>query len=293
MKKKEGFRDQKSIVLPVSIRRENSLNPLTSLLYVTDIGYYPRAGHHYRERPEGCDEHVLIYCTAGSGWVEVNHKRFRITRNMYLIIPRTHPHRYGAGQDDPWSIYWVHFTGSRADLFVDPLVRLHQIDAGEIARKSDRILLFSEIYENLLRGFSTENLEYSSICLWHMLGSFRYLSQFHTVLETRNQDRIGASIAFMHLHLDTSLSLERLSDQAGLSPSHYSLLFHKRTGQTPLGFFTQLKIQEASRLLEFSRHRIRQIASDLGFEDPYYFSRVFKKIMGQSPKQYRQLRSGG
>lgn len=212
---------------------------------------------------------------------------------MYIIIPRGIPHQYGADPDDPWSIYWVHFTGTRADLFVDPQVRPHQIDAEEIARKSDRILLFSEIHENLLRGFSTENLEYSSICLWHMLGSFRYLSQFHTVPETRHQDRIGASIAFMHQHLGTTLSLERLSEQAGLSQSHYSLLFHKRTGQTPLSFFTQLKIQEASRLLEFSGYRIHEIATDLGFEDPYYFSRVFKRIMGQSPKQYRNLRTGG
>lgn len=290
MKKKEGFKGQRSIVLPVSIQVEIRENPLTNLLYVTDIGYYPTAEHHYRERPEGCGEQVLIYCTAGAGWFEAENKRFKIHRNMYFIIPRGLPHKYGADGKDPWSIYWLHFSGDKAGLFVDPVIRPREIDAGAIARKADRILLFNEIFENLSRGFTNENLEYASICLWHMLGSFRYLSQFQTVMEIKHQDMIGASIAFMHQNLGGMLTLKELSEHAGLSQSHYSLLFRKKTGQTPLGLFMHLKIQHACQLLEFSTRPVREISAEMGFEDPYYFSRVFKKIMGQAPKGYRRGR---
>jgi AraC family transcriptional regulator of arabinose operon len=252
MKKKEGFKGQESIVIPELIRVETGMNPFIKLLHVTDIGYYPKADHHYRERPEGADEHVLIYCTDGSGWFETDLKRFKISRNMYVIIPRKIPHKYGASERDPWSIYWVHFAGEKADLFAEPVVRPREIDSEAIARNADRILLFSEIYENLSRGFSIENLEYSSICLWHMLGSFRYLSQFQTVSQTRHQDMISSSISFMHQRINELVTLEDLSAQAGLSQSHYSLMFKRKTGQTPLGFFTHLKIQHACRLLEFS-----------------------------------------
>lgn len=291
MKKKEGFKGQKSIVLPASIKAEIRGNPLTDLLYVTDIGFYPRAEFHYRERPQGCPENVLIYCTSGAGWVEAGHQRFHIRRNMYFIIPSHQAHRYGADGKDPWSVYWVHFSGDKAALFIDQAVRPREIDAGIIARKSDRILLFNEIYENLSRGFTRENLEYSSICLWHMLGSFRYLSQFQTVTEIKHQDIIEASIAFMHQNLGEILTLENLSDHAGLSQSHYSLLFRKKTGQTPLGFFTHLKIQHASRLLEFSDIPVKEISYELGISDPYYFSRLFKKVMGQGPREFRNRRN--
>lgn len=290
MKKKEGFRGQKLIVLPGSIQAEIRANPLTNLLYVTDIGYYPNAAHHYRERPAGCGEQVLIYCTAGSGWFGAENKRFKIYRNMYFIIPKGIPHSYGADKKDPWSIYWVHYSGEKAGLFTDPVIRPREIDAETIARQADRILLFNEIYENLARGFTSENLEYASICLWHMLGSFRYLTQFQTVMEIKHQDMIGASISFMHQHIGEMLSLGQLAAQSGLSESHYSLLFKKKTGQTPVGFFTHLKIQQACRLLEFSEMPVKAISAGLGYDDPYYFSRVFSKGMGQAPVSYRKSR---
>jgi len=287
MKKKEGFKGQKSIVLPELIRQELVVNPLTSPLYITDIGFYPKAAHHFRERPGGCDEHVLIYCTEGSGWVEADQKRFRIARNTYFIIPRGTPHKYGASEKEPWSIYWLHFAGEKAVLLLDIPARPREIDPTALARNSDRIMLFNEIYGNLERGYSTENLEYSSICLWHMLGSFRYLSQFQTVMQVRHQDIIEATVEYMNENLGSSLSVKDLADRASLSQSHFSLLFRRKTGQTPLDFYTHLRLQHACRLLEFSDLHIKEIASELGFDDPYYFSRLFHKVMGQPPTRYR------
>ena len=65
MKKKEGFKGQRSIVLPDTITGKLRKNPLTRLLYVTDIGYYPKAKFHFRKRPHGVDQHILIYCVYG------------------------------------------------------------------------------------------------------------------------------------------------------------------------------------------------------------------------------------
>ena len=70
MKKREGFKGQRSIVLPDTITGKLRKNPLTRLLYVTDIGYYPKAKFHFRKRPHGVDQHILIYCVDGEGEVE-------------------------------------------------------------------------------------------------------------------------------------------------------------------------------------------------------------------------------
>ncbi len=290
MKKREGFKGQKSIVLPKSIVGELRENPLSNLLYVTDIGYYPNAQFHHRERAEGSEEQLLIFCSEGMGWLEVDGRSFKISRNMYFIIPKGMPHRYGADEKNPWSIYWIHFAGQKAELFIGNSIQPGEIDQISSYRNIDRIQLFNEIYENLARGYTADNLEYANICLWHLLGSFRYLLQFQTVKGIQYHDLVEGSIAFMHNRLGDVLSLKDLADQAVLSPSHYSLLFKRKTGATPLLFFTQLKIQHGCRLLEFTDSSIKEIASELGFDDPYYFSRVFKKQMGVAPLRYRKNR---
>jgi AraC-like DNA-binding protein len=69
-------------------------------------------------------------------------------------------------------------------------------------------------------------------------------------------------------------------------------LFHRSTGFAPIEYFLQAKMLAASRDLYFSELPINDIAYSYGIEDPYYFSRIVKKIMGVSPQQYRSIVKG-
>jgi AraC-like DNA-binding protein len=86
------------------------------------------------------------------------------------------------------------------------------------------------------------------------------------------------------------LSLKEMADFSGLSVSHYSFIFKKKTGFPPLEYFNHLKIQLACQYLLFSEMKIKDIGEMLGINDPYYFSRSFRRIMGVSPKFYRESR---
>lgn len=79
---------------------------------------------------------------------------------------------------------------------------------------------------------------------------------------------------------------------AGLSVSHFSDLFRDQTGQSPMSYFTQLKIRQACRFLDLTDKPVKVVAIETGYGDPYYFSRVFKKIMGLSPEKYRAIKKG-
>lgn len=280
------------VVLPKGIVEELKNNQLTSALLVTDIGYFPDAHGHFIERKTGSSQYILIYCTAGKGWAEIQGKKQIILKNQYIIIEPNTPHRYGSNNQNPWSIYWIHFTGEKSHLFVNYPNKKIEIDIATNARYSDRILLFDEIFYNLEMGYSTDNLEYANICLWHMLGSFRYLSQFRKINELNQHDRIQQSIRYMRNHLTEKLSLENIASHVGLSVSQFCALFKKKTSRTPLDYLTHLKIQHASRLLDFSTLRVNEIALQVGYQDPFYFSRTFTKIMGQSPKAYRNSKKG-
>ena len=96
----------------------------------------------------------------------------------------------------------------------------------------------------------------------------------------------------MHQHIDKKITLSDLADHCGLSVSHYSLLFKKRTSRTPIQYFNKLKIQKACQMLDLTDMHIKEISIRLDFEDQFYFSRVFRKEMGLPPIEYRIKKKG-
>jgi len=101
-----------------------------------------------------------------------------------------------------------------------------------------------------------------------------------------------AVIEYMRSRISEPVRLEEFAREAGLSVSHFSELFREQVHQSPLSYFTQLKIRTACRLLDLSGKSIKVVAMETGYSDPYYFSRVFKKVMGISPEKYRAIKKG-
>ena len=156
------------------------------------------------------------------------------------------------------------------------------------SRINDRIDLFSEIFRNLERGFSIETLEYTNLCVNYLLASFTHLRQFRLAKEGIEKDPVNESINFMLGNLDRKLKLEEMAEEVRLSASHFSRLFAERTGHSPIDYFIQLKIQRACQLLNNSDWSIAEVAREMGFEDQFYFSRLFRKVMNMSPREYRK-----
>jgi AraC-like DNA-binding protein len=92
---------------------------------------------------------------------------------------------------------------------------------------------------------------------------------------------------FMREHLDERITLNQLADLTGLSPAHFATRYRALTGVSPIQHFLHLKVEQACQLLDTTDHSFTQISSLLGYDDNYYFSRLFKKVMGQSPTDYR------
>ncbi len=292
MRKKEGFKGQRTLILPDFLLSEIQKDALGSQLYVTDLGYYPNACYHHRIRKNGCEQYILIYCVEGEGWCSINGKRNLVSANQFFIIPQGVPHAYGSSDKHPWSIYWLHFSGTQAQHFIDITGNTKSIIPCKISRIEDRIQLFEEIIQNLEMGYSHENIHYANICLWHFLGSFKYISQFRQIRTIRELDVIEDSILFMKEHLANKITLKDISEQCGLSPSHFSMLFKAKTSRTPMDYLIHLRIQKACQLLDASNQRIKEIARMVSYDDPYYFSRIFKKTMNISPLQYQKTLKG-
>jgi AraC family transcriptional regulator of arabinose operon len=288
VKKMEGFPGEIVIVVPGKIIEEIKKNPLINGLYVTDIGFYPNARFHYRDRKEGIAEHILIYNLEGKGTIKIGSKEHEILPNHFFVIPANTPHTYYSDGKSPWNIYWVHFSGKKSDLFSKITGHINIISPSPDSRKKERTDLFTEILVNLLMGYSRENLEYANLCLWHLMASFMYINQFRHIRQGSQADFTNQAINFMRENINKPLKLGDLAHASGYSASHFSKLFSEKTGHAPMEYFNQLKMQEACRWLDTTTLSVNEIATNLGFADPFYFSRTFKRIMRQSPVFYRR-----
>jgi transcriptional regulator GlxA family with amidase domain len=103
--------------------------------------------------------------------------------------------------------------------------------------------------------------------------------------------RIARSIAYMREHLDEPVQISTLAAQASVSPSHYFALFKRQTGTAPIDFFIRLRMNHARALLDSTCSSVKEIAAMMGYDDPFYFSRVFKSVHRVAPAEYRK-RSG-
>ena len=290
IKKKEGFRGQKAIVIPRQILLNGcEKNEIIRSLYVTDIGYYPKAAFHYRERIQGAGQHILIYCHEGKGNVKIRNTEYRIEAGDFIVIPAKKYHWYAADEKNPWTIFWIHFQGTIANKMISYIEKKKGLK-GFIRFKEKSIELFNEIYLQLERGYSSDNLMYANMCLWHFFTTFLFNDKYDLSGKLNNKDSIDLAIDFLSKHVGSTLSLEEIASEVNLSPSHFSYLFKQKTGYSPIEYFNHLKVQKACQYLLFTKLRIKEISQELGIEDQYYFSRMFTKVMGSSPNEYREKR---
>jgi transcriptional regulator GlxA family with amidase domain len=106
-------------------------------------------------------------------------------------------------------------------------------------------------------------------------------------------ERIGRSIAYMMEHLHQPLQVATLAAQANFSLSHYFALFKQQTGMAPMIFFIHLRMNHARELLDSTHSSVKEIAGALGYDDPFYFSRVFKSVHRMAPSEYRRRNGQG
>ncbi len=280
----DGFVGQKMIALPPDVKERIVKNKLIHNFFLTAIGYYPHAVYHDRNRKAGSPEYILLYCVEGRGTVLVGCETNELKPNTYIILPNNIPHHYKSSTIDPWSIYWVHFTGKNAELLYNRHFETHT-GVSYIPVDEKRNSTFDEIFSLLENSFEVRDMEIVNIKILEYISSFIYHKEINPSI--KDEDVISQSVLYMKKNIGMCLSISTLAGEHRLSVSHYTRLFRAKTGVSPIQYFNQLKVQKCCQYLYFTDRNIKEICSELGFSDPYYFSRLFKKLMGLSPSNYK------
>lgn len=286
-RKRDGFKNEELFVIPDTFLNKISKNPLSKFLTVTDIGYFPAAKFHYVERVKGCPTAIFIYCKAGSGsYIIDNGKKEKLSSGQVIIIPPDTHHAIEASKDHPYSIYWVHVNGPFFHAFYENIKPHLPLEISDIL--SEKIIdIFRQCFSILHTPYESEDFLYVVQLVSTMFSLINCARKPGVLLTEGGSLTLNKAITFMHKHIYEMITREQLLAVTQISSSQLTGLFKNATGLAPIAYFLHIKIHAASKELCFSKLPIRDIAATYGIDDPYYFSRLFKKIKGISPKEYR------
>jgi AraC-like DNA-binding protein len=265
------------ITLPAAARRAALRHPLLAALFPSHVGFFSRARHH-RVDSGGIESTIAIYCVKGAG----------VGPGDLMVVPSGVPHVYGTVPSAPWSIHRLHAMGQHVPALLSELgVSVHK-PTQHLGLRREIIGLFSELRASLEDDYSEPRLLYASRVLTYLVGSMIRASRESTRSGADTASRVRATIAHMRQHFATPLRIETLASMADLSTSQYAVRFRELTGDSPKNYLMRLRIHRATQLLDTTSDSISEVARSVGYDDPLYFSRAFRRLHEVSPSGYRE-----
>ncbi len=225
------------------------------------------------------DWHIILM-TQGRGTAEIDGKVHLLHENDMLLYAPDQPQRYFFLEGYAESFY-LHFSGTRCAELLDKC----RLASGvySVQRGSELRLIF----QRLLRAYRAEG-EWASIarigCLMELLSMLG--EDVHSANDHINP--AGGLMEYIHAHCAEALDLDAFAAQNGIGAHRLTQIFREQTGLTPHRYKLQLQLVDAKHLLAHTDQSVSEIAQHIGIADPLYFSRVFKKNVGASPREYRK-----
>lgn len=241
-------------------------------------------------RPYGRMDYQLLYVASGKARFQFyGEEKILNAGSMVLYVPGQ-PQDYGYYLEDEPQIFWLHFSGSHANKILNQYLPAHPssvIYAGinpEYKRLFRQIILELQLakplYMEMLANLLTQ--------IFVLIGRQQIQrEQSSPVLQKEIEEAIG----FFRGHFQQKISISDYAQELHVSTAWFIRSFKLHTGITPAQYILSVRIANAQNLLEQTNYSISEIASIVGYENPLYFSRLFRKQLGLSPQQYRQKHS--
>jgi AraC-like DNA-binding protein len=266
----------------------------TELLWSQPItlGFARRiSGHPFdtiADQSSGLRGWLMLYTVEGSGILDTGVRQLSMTPgHAVLLEPDAVFTYYRDPVTERWGHYWIAFQAAShwRDWLNWPRVGPH---IGYLAASTEQ----RPALERALAALNSNFLETSPMKteLDHNLLE-QLILRYRNLLPEQSwagiDPRIAKAQAFIELHFNRTFSLEEVATAANVSTSGLAHLFKQHTGMTVLSWRDEKRMMRAAQLLRSTRQSITSIAAEVGYVDPPFFTRTFKRLVGQTPRQYR------
>lgn len=273
---------------PVSLFATPS--PLDQELFLT----VPRAGHlvggdDHHIRRDHFPGHELILCLDGRGYVRIAGREHAVGPGDLVWVDCRRPHQHGPVAADPWEVLWVRAEGPRLTRTADVLgVEQEPVFPGLAVEAIAP--LFRTIFDLMEQGGPT------APALIHAEVT-RLMTQAYVARQRHAPSRsippaLQPAVKQLTLFFFERQQVPALARLCGMSPSHFTRTFRQAFGTSPIDWLRRRRITEAQRRLVESDDAVKRIAEQVGYGDRFFFSRDFRKVTGQTPRQFRERERG-
>lgn len=259
------------------------------------------AGHsqtepEHRMGPQKLD-YVLIHTViAGKGWFRCRDRHYDLGEGDTFVILPDEMCTYQSDKAAPWRYRWISFRGAEAErwLAAAGIDALHPIvrGGGEDALKAMRAVSSVFAKQSWTADWEAEGWLRLAFAAW---AKANRPAGPAVGLEHRSQAAVEADRAARWLQAQQSspsVTIAQLATELGYHRTHLTKLFKREMGLTPVAYLQQLRIERARSLLA-EPLSVEEVALSVGYSDPLYFSKSFKKMTGHTPSEYRRkMREG-
>ena len=261
------------------------------LLIVSSCGTY-RLKHTKKLptwRPRGRLDYQLLYIVSGKGHFFFGGKERIVTAgHMVLIQPRQEQRYDYYGAEKP-EVYWVHFTGSD----VKNILRKYEIPMDDPVFYSGASSTYTYIFKEMINELQTCKTGFEELLSMYLRQIFlliqRTRQEQKPTVSTYIQEEMEYARRYFNEHYNEPISIQDYAESRNMSVCYFQRNFKQIVNHTPMQYLLTIRVNNAASLLETTDYSMAEIAAIVGYEDPLYFSRLFRKIKGMSPSAYRKL----
>ena len=244
-------------------------------------------------RPKGRLDYQLLYIVSGKGHFYFHGEdRVVYAGRMVLIQPRQEQRYEYFGEDKP-EVYWVHFTGSD----VKNILRSYNIPMDDPIFYSGASSTYSYLFKEMIHELQNCKTGYEELLAMYLRQIFllvqRTRQEERPTVSTYIQEEMEFARRYFNEHYNEPISIQEYAESRNMSVCYFQRNFKQIVKHTPMQYLLTIRVNNAASLLETTDYSMAEIAAIVGYEDPLYFSRLFRKIKGVSPRDYRNLVKDG
>ena len=238
----------------------------------------------HTRNPYGRKDYYLLYLKKGTLSLLTGQEILTLTDGTLILLPPDSPYEYFQTKNEDLFYYWIHFTGSH----VESLLQEFHLSMRQVLRIIPQLSSRIEYQMQKMFDIFIKKDTYRIAELSHCLDAI-LLELAKNALDFKDKpQRLSNSIKYINMNYTSDLSIPELAAMDFLSVSRYNVLFRSIMNVSPYQYIIHLRLNAACEMLLNSNLNIGQISELAGFQNCFFFSKLFKKHLKVSPLKYRQ-----
>lgn len=243
---------------------------------------------NYTRGLEVRDFYLIHYVIKGAGTYILNGVSYPVREGQAFLIYPNMPINYRADADDPWEFCWVGFNGTDARIMMNATAFTPQQPVITLRRPDQMLELMLDIYT--ARGNLPHEIISMTARLYALIAFLIHENMGALPRRSHSSgDQVQHACDYIAAHYASGITVKEVAAHLGVCRSQLYRIFMQTISMSPQKYLSEFRIREACNLMTKSHLSIKEVAYSVGFDDPLYFSTVFKASVGQTPSQYAAL----